>query len=82
LHKQAPGQDGPAPWLRIEPERRFLRRRINRMLHRSSTTLSIELPSFKLTRRLALIERLLHGVTRSLKMRQAEPPANEPGEHP
>jgi glycerol-3-phosphate O-acyltransferase len=38
----------------------FLRRRINRMLDRLSTTLSVELPSFKLTRRQVLIDRLNH----------------------
>lgn len=38
----------------------FIRRRINRMLHQLSSTLSVELPSFKLTRRQALIERLFH----------------------
>ncbi len=38
----------------------FLRRRINRMIKRLNATLSIELPSFKLTRRQALIDRLLN----------------------
>jgi len=37
----------------------FLRRRINRMIAQLNATLSIELPSFKLTRREALIERLM-----------------------
>ncbi len=38
----------------------FLRRRINRMIQRLGGSLSIELPSFKLTRRQTLIDRLLH----------------------
>ena len=38
----------------------FLRRRINRMIKRLNATLSIELPSFKLTRRQALIDRLFN----------------------
>jgi glycerol-3-phosphate O-acyltransferase len=38
----------------------FLRRRINKMIRHVSTSLSIELPSFKLTRRQVLIERLFH----------------------
>lgn len=38
----------------------FLRRRLNRMITRLNATLSIELPSFKLTRRQALIDRLFH----------------------
>jgi glycerol-3-phosphate O-acyltransferase len=38
----------------------FLRRRINRMIQRLGSSLSIELPSFKLTRRQTLIDRLLH----------------------
>lgn len=37
----------------------FLRRRVNRMIERLNTRLSIELPSFKLTRRQALIDRVL-----------------------
>ncbi len=36
----------------------FLRRRVNRLIERLNSRLSIELPSFKLTRRQALIERL------------------------
>lgn len=38
----------------------FLRRRINRMIEQLNSRLSIELPSFKLTRRQALIDRLFH----------------------
>ena len=38
----------------------FLRRRINRMIRHVSTRLAIELPSFKLTRRHALIDRVFH----------------------
>ncbi len=38
----------------------FLRRRLNRMIERLNSRLSIELPSFKLTRRQALIDRLFH----------------------
>ncbi len=38
----------------------FLRRRIERMIQRLSATLSVELPSFKLTRRQTLIDRLIH----------------------
>jgi glycerol-3-phosphate O-acyltransferase len=38
----------------------FLRRRINRVLQHLSTSLSVELPSFKLTRRQVLIDRLFH----------------------
>jgi len=44
-----------APWMRW-----FLRRRINRMIERLNTRLSIELPSFKLTRRQTLIDRVFH----------------------
>lgn len=44
-----------APWMRW-----FLRRRINRMIERLNTRLSIELPSFKLTRRQTLIDRIFH----------------------
>ena len=44
-----------APWMRW-----FLRRRINRMIEKLNTRLSIELPSFKLTRRQTLIDRLFH----------------------
>ena len=36
----------------------FLRRRINRMIERINASLAMELPSFKLTRRLTLIDRL------------------------
>jgi glycerol-3-phosphate O-acyltransferase len=36
----------------------FLRRRINRMIARINASLAMELPSFKLTRRLTLIDRL------------------------
>lgn len=38
----------------------FFRRRINRMIGQINTRLSIELPSFKLTRRQVLIDRLFH----------------------
>ncbi len=38
----------------------FLRRRIKRMIKHVSATLAIELPSFKLTRRQVLIDRVLH----------------------
>ncbi|MBU1235644.1 MAG: 1-acyl-sn-glycerol-3-phosphate acyltransferase [Gammaproteobacteria bacterium] len=38
----------------------FFRRRINRMIGQINTRLSIELPSFKVTRRQVLIDRLFH----------------------
>jgi len=38
----------------------FLRRRINRMIRQLNASLSVELPSFKLTRRQSMIERLFH----------------------
>ncbi|MEZ5728069.1 MAG: 1-acyl-sn-glycerol-3-phosphate acyltransferase [Burkholderiaceae bacterium] len=38
----------------------FLRRRVNRMIDHLNRTLSIGLPTFKLTRRQAIIERLFH----------------------
>ena len=38
----------------------FFRRRINRMIGQINSRLSIELPSFKLTRRQVLIDRLFH----------------------
>ncbi len=38
----------------------FFRRRVNRMIGQISSRLSIELPSFKLTRRQVLIDRLFH----------------------
>src|SRR4051812_35006795 len=38
----------------------FVRRRLNRMIRQLNTRLSIELPSFKLTRRQALIDRVFH----------------------
>ncbi len=38
----------------------FLRRRIQRMIQHVSTSLAIELPSFKLTRRQTLIDRVFH----------------------
>ena len=38
----------------------LLRRRINRMIHTLNATLQVQLPSFKLTRRQTLIDRLFH----------------------
>ena len=38
----------------------FLRRRINRLIQRVNATLAVQLPSFKLTRRQTLIDRVFH----------------------
>jgi glycerol-3-phosphate O-acyltransferase len=38
----------------------FLRRRVNRLIQRVNATLAVQLPSFKLTRRQTLIDRVFH----------------------
>ena len=64
----------------IPSARWVLRRRINRVIDEMNTRLALELPSFKLTRREVLIDRLVHDPAVMAAVEQAAAERDEPRE--